>query len=645
MRTRAWRHCVVLVLVGFFGSTAHATQPADPRQIWQLLDYLAVDYRGAVRDGHVSSESEYAEMREFAGTAAAQIQDLPDRAERQQLIEAATELKIAIEERRSADDVARLAHGLADALLAAYPIPLAPKATPNLGRGQQLFESQCSGCHGIHGAGDGPAAHTLDPPPIAFTNIERARERSPFGYYQIISQGVSGTSMVSFAALSEDDRWDLAFYASTLAYTPSQRQEGEALWTKRADSGLPLANLEAVARTSEQALSRAVGTDEAPLLLAFVRSSPEVFSRNSGQSLALARSRITQSVEAYASGNPSEAQRLALSAYLDGVEPVEPMLAAANEGLLARLETTMASYRASLGQKRTAKEIADEAKAIEALFNLTEEVLSTGAATRGAAFLGSFTILVREGMEALLIVVAILAFLRKAERPELLPYVHGGWIGALVAGGLTWAVATYLVGITGAHREVTEGVSSLFAALVLLSVGLWMHSKSHAGRWQQYLNEKLSHALSRRSVWFLAGLAFIAVYREVFETILFYAALWTRGQHGALLGGLAAGTLALAVVAFLMLRATKRLPISQFFAASALLVAVLAVVLTGKGVTALQEAGLIGVHPVFGPRLDALGIYPTAEPLIAQLVVIVAVVVGYAFNQVGARRLRASVGS
>jgi hypothetical protein len=100
MRTRAWRHCVVLVLVGFFGSTAHATQPADPRQIWQLLDYLAVDYRGAVRDGHVSSESEYAEMREFAGTAAAQIQDLPDRAERQQLIEAATELKIAIEERR-----------------------------------------------------------------------------------------------------------------------------------------------------------------------------------------------------------------------------------------------------------------------------------------------------------------------------------------------------------------------------------------------------------------------------------------------------------------------------------------------------------------------------------------------------------------
>src|SRR3546814_10011325 len=106
-----------------------------------------------------------------------------------------------------------------------------------------------------------------------------------------------------------------------------------------------------------------------------------------------------------------------------------------------------------------------------------------------------------------------------------LPYVHAGWIGALAAGGVTWAVATYAIGVSGASRELTEGFGSIFAAVVLLSVGIWMHGKAQADQWQRYIREKLSRALSRQSAWFLFGLAFIVVYREVFETILFYAAL------------------------------------------------------------------------------------------------------------------------
>ncbi|WP_336845103.1 FTR1 family protein, partial [Stenotrophomonas maltophilia] len=102
---------------------------------------------------------------------------------------------------------------------------------------------------------------------------------------------------------------------------------------------------------------------------------------------------------------------------------------------------------------------------------------------------------------------------------DVLPYVHAGWICALLAGAATWAVATYFVDISGANREVTEGVSALFAAAVLLSVGIWMHQKSLAGRWQEYLHAKLTTALTRRSAVFLFMLAFVAVYREVFETI------------------------------------------------------------------------------------------------------------------------------
>src|SRR5260370_14595923 len=166
--------------------------------------------------------------------------------------------------------------------------------------------------------------------------------------------------------------------------------------------------------------------------------------------------------------------------------------------------------------------------------------------------LGALTILVHEGLEALLIVVAMIAFLRKANRDYAVRYVHIGWTLALAAGAVTWVVATYVIAVSGAGREVTEGLSSLFAALVLLGVGIWMHQKSVGVRWQAYLRAKLSAALGRRSMIFLFGVSFIAVYREVFETILFYAALWTEGQKPAIGPGLFAGTVTLAAVAWVL---------------------------------------------------------------------------------------------
>ena len=128
----------------------------------------------------------------------------------------------------------------------------------------------------------------------------------------------------------------------------------------------------------------------------------------------------------------------------------------------------------------------------------------------------------------------MLAFLEKADRKDVLRYVHGGWTSALVAGGATWLVATYAIGISGASRELTEGFGSLFAAVVLLSVGIWMHGKAQAGQWQRYIQEKLARALGGQSGWLLFGLAFVVVYREVFETILFFAALWSQGNGAAM---------------------------------------------------------------------------------------------------------------
>src|SRR6185503_20446670 len=104
----------------------------------------------------------------------------------------------------------------------------------------------------------------------------------------------------------------------------------------------------------------------------------------------------------------------------------------------------------------------------------------------GAAFASAFLILLREGLEAILVLAAIIALLVKSGRRDALPWVHGGWIIALLLGGLTWWIASYVVRISGATREMTEGVTALVAAAVLLYVGFWMHSKSQASRWQTF---------------------------------------------------------------------------------------------------------------------------------------------------------------
>src|SRR4028119_295735 len=110
---------------------------------------------------------------------------------------------------------------------------------------------------------------------------------------------------------------------------------------------------------------------------------------------------------------------------------------------------------------------------------------------------------------------------------------------------------------------MTEVFGALLAAVVLVSVGVWMHGKSQAEEWRRYIQEKMGKALSRGSAWFLFGLAFVVVYREVFETILFYAALWTPDNGGTILAGALTAAALLAVIAWVMLRYSRKLPIPQ----------------------------------------------------------------------------------
>jgi len=634
---------LLLCLCALLGASPAAAQNAEVQTTWRLLDYVAVDYREAVKDGRIVNEGEYKEMAEFTASVRERLAALPEKPAKAKLVAGAASLQASVARKAAPPEIETQARGLAAQLIAAYPVPLAPRRMPDLARGQALYAENCASCHGSAGDAKTPLAATMDPPPIAFADRDRARERSLFGLYQVIDQGLEGTAMTSFGHLPEEDKWALAFAAGRFAYPAGLAEQGRRIWEGDPELRKLVPDASALIGMSESALAARIGPEKAPAVIAYLRSDPSAATAPEGSTLAVARERLRQSLAAYEKGDRKGATELALSAYLDGFEPVEPMLAARDSGLMARIERAMAELRAAISGGKDVGEVRERVVALDALFDETERALAPEQGSAASTFLGAFTILLREGLEALLIVVAMLAFLRKADRAEMVRPVHWGWITALVAGLATWWAATHLISISGANRELTEGFGSILAAAILLFVGIWMHGKAQADEWQRYIREKVGQALSKKSAWFLFLLAFVAVYREVFETILFFTALSAEGRLAPLVGGAATAAALLVVIAILMFRFSRKLPIAKFFAYSSALIAVLAVVLAGKGVAALQEAGMIGVTPLdWAPRVEILGLYPTMEGLLAQFATLLILLAGFARNRRGPRKLAAA---
>jgi high-affinity iron transporter len=601
--------------------------------IWRLLDYMAIDYGGAVHDGAVVSSDEYAEMVEFAASVKEKLDTLPPSPEKTALEKQAAELQSAIGRKAASGTVATLSRSLAAALIKAYPVPLAPAGVPDVERGRALYAENCASCHGSAGNGKGPAAAELKPPPIAFTDKDRASERSLFALYQVISQGLDGTSMASFAHLPSQDRWALAFYVGSFAYPAEDASKGEKLWRANADLRRGT-TLESLVAQRPAALAAVLGADAADNITAYLRRNPAAIVPPASAAFAVARSRLSQAIQAYDKGDRNAASDLALSAYLDGFEPVEKVLAVHDADLMRGIEGAMGELRATIKRGATAQELQAQVKALDALFSDAEAALDPQRATASSSFFGAFTVLLREALEAMLIVIVMLTLLRKAERRDAEPYIHFGWVSALAVGALTWAAATYLIAISGAHRELTEGFGSLFAAVILVWVGIWMHGKSQADAWQRYIHDKLGRALSRGSAWGLFGLTFIVVYREVFETILFYAAIWNEENAGAVLAGAGTAVVVLAGIAWALMRYGRALPVGKFFAYSSALLAIICVVLAGKGVSALQEAGWMPVSPISSYiRVELLGIYPTTQSILAQAAIAVILLAGFWHNR------------
>lgn len=622
-RFLAWLLVPMLALCSLVVS---ANSPEGASQALHLIDYIGADYPPTVEDGKVIDETEYREQLEFLAVLKGLIADLPERPERAELTQGVMALQRAIEQREDGAAVAREARQLGAKLAVAYEVSQAPVITPDPTRGAPLYAQHCSVCHGETGAGDGPAGVGMTPPPANLRDAERLDRLSLYAIYNTLGLGVEGTDMPSFAdQLDERQRWDLATYIAGLSADPK---------AVKADKSYNLADL---ARQTPNEILAADGPQAAATFRA-QRAQPPQVVRGPGQLLDYTGATLDKSLAAYRAGDREQAYDLSVAAYLEGFELVESSLDNVDSNVRKSTEKALMAYRQSLQDGLPVEQVEQRLEAAKALLKESAGLLGSDGLSWSLSYISGLLILLREGLEAILVLAAILAFLRNTGQQSAVRSVNIGWGLALLAGLATWALAAYVIDVSGAQRELLEGCTALFASVMVLWLGVWMHDRRHAAAWQDYIKSSLVSGGGRFG---FAILAFFSVYRELFEVILFYETLWLQAGpagHNAVLAGGATALVLLIGLAWVILRGSAKLPLAMFFGINAALLCALSVVFAGHGVKALQEAGIFGTRPVPFFEFDWLGIHADAYSLGAQAIALLAIIVLYGRSKLAEKR-------
>jgi high-affinity iron transporter len=617
--------CVGLSLLAFCSFGASADSVDGAAQALHLLDYIGADYPSTVTDGKVVDESEYREQVEFLTVLQGLIVALPARPERAELERGVADLQKAVEQRVDGALVARQARQLGARLAVTYEISQAPIITPDPTRGAPLYAQHCAVCHGDAGAGDGPAGIGLTPPPANLQDAARLDRLSLYDIYNTLGLGIEGTDMPAFAnQLDDRQRWDVATYIAGLSADASAAQ-GKAF------------NLADLARQTPAEVSAAEGPQAAATFRA-QRAQPPQVQRGPAQLLDYTSTTLDKSLAAYQAGDREQAYDLSVAAYLEGFELVESSLDNVDANVRKDTEKALMAYRQSLQDGLPIPQAAQKLEAAKAKLKESAGLLGGDSLSASLSFISGLLILLREGLEAILVLAAILAFLRNTGQQSAVRSVNIGWGLALVAGLATWALAAYVIDVSGAQRELLEGATALFASVMVLWLGVWMHDRRHAAAWQDYIKSSLVGGGGRFG---FAILAFFSVYRELFEVILFYETLWLQAGpagHNAVLAGGATALVLLIGLAWVILRGSAKLPLALFFGINAALLCALSVVFAGHGVKALQEAGIFGTRPVPFFEFDWLGIHADAYSLSAQAVAIVAIALLYGRSWLAEKR-------
>jgi high-affinity iron transporter len=384
---------------------------------------------------------------------------------------------------------------------------------------------------------------------------------------------------------------------------------------------------------------------------ASAQGSTDVSRAEAIRQLDVVRQSIDRTLELIKQGQAQQAFDEAKNGYLSHFEFVEVPLRVVAPGLTSDAETKFAEIRGLISDHASTEEIRSNIVELRGLIDDAERQLTDEGFRAPAVVFGqSFIIIFREGLEAVLLVTVLLGYLEAAKATQYRRPILIGMGVAAVATVVTFFVLRTVLAALPFGREVLEAITALIAVVVLFYVSFWLVARLEQKRWLEFLRARVWSAVSVGSTMALVLVGFTAVYREGFETALFYQALLSFGPGLGVwvAAGLAAGVVALAAVSWLIFRLGRRVPVKAFLSAAVVLLMATSIAFLGNAIRSLQEADIVALHrwpnwpraPIF--LSQSLGYWPSRETITAQAVLTAVYVLGAVYMFVLRPRMRRS---
>lgn len=582
---------------------AKAEVSSDELKIKKMAMMLAIvskEYELAVKDGQVINDVEYEESQAFLEMVREKFSSISSQfknpVDAEKIKNQLAELKSGIQQKLEVKKMKILSSSIQNSILDEFGIKIkkSPKKAISLKAGEDIYKQNCVGCHGPTGQGDGPKAAELDPKPavLADPQITGNANSTPYDNFEVINVGIANTAMIAWAdVLSEEDIWNVAYYIRTFS---------------NKEVKLPV-------------IQTALSEDE-------IKGSIH-------ETVAKIRELIKVTLNNYETVKTEAAADAAFDAYLV-YETIESALIAKQKDLGLRLQANFGRLRGEIKRNAPKEELDIVAKKIELDLDLAIGVFTKKEEGKGI-FIQSFSIIVREGFETILILSALITFLIKSRNEKQVKIIYMGAAIGMLASFLTAYIIHEILNISSANQEILEGTIMLIAAAMLFYISYWLISKIGAEKFQKFVAGKMQEAVKTGSVITLGTLAFLSVYREGFETVLFYEALYTYSGNatGGILPGFVVGCIFLFGVFYFINKMGAKIPINWFFGLTGIFLYLMAFTFTGKGLHAIQVGGGLTLTAIdFVPEIHWLGLYPTLETSIGQGVILAALVLGAVYT-------------
>jgi high-affinity iron transporter len=575
------------------------------KKIVMMLNIAAKEFADGVVDGKIVIAPEYEESLVFLKQATERYsrasQKIEDKAKAESLSQHFPELMEMIKTKVASQKVWDKVNQINSQLMSTFGVDInkLPITPVSLKNGKKIFENNCAVCHGMAGHGDGPLAKEFDPSPAVLSNPKLTGDAHTTAYdnFEVINVGIANTKMISWSAyLSETQIWNVTYYLRSFS---------------NANVQLPPVNKD----------------------LAALESSSNSGKEISDQVMIEVRGQLADSLKKFKEEKLEDAAETAFDAYMT-YEKIESNILTRDRELGIKLESAFSRYRGEIKRGATLEYV--EKLNNEILLDLSKglELLKNEVGFSGL-FIQSLSIIVREGFEVILIIAALIAFLRKSRNEARIKSIHIGVVVGILASFLTAYIIHEILHLSAVNQEVLEGWIMIVAVAILFSVSYWLVSKIDNKKWQEYINKTMRGALSKGNIWTLSAVAFITVYREGFETVLFYKALFLYAGESTsgIISGFFAGCVILAGVFYLINYIGLRIPIKWFFGFTSALLYYMAFTFMGKGIHVLQMGEQVSMTIAENlPSISWLGMYPTWETFIGQAILAAAFIFALAYT-------------